>query len=47
VGERIAAGAASCAVTCGFALNLYLPCLAKCTAGYAMYAMLYCAFIQL
>jgi len=47
VGERIAAGAASCAVTCSFTFNFYIPCLVKCTAGYAMYAMLYCAFTQL
>jgi hypothetical protein len=47
VAERIAAGGASCAMSCRFTFNLYLHCLAKCTAGYAVYAFVYCAFIQL
>ena len=45
--ERIVAGAASCAWTCRHFGGLYLPCLAKCTAGYAIFAIFYCAFQQM
>lgn len=46
VAERLLSGAASCAVSCRWTLNFYLHCFAKCTAGYAIYAMIYCAFMQ-
>jgi hypothetical protein len=47
VAERLVAGAANCALTCRYTLTLYMHCFAKCTAGYAIYAMLYCAIAQL
>ena len=46
VAERLAAGAASCSVTCAFSAMFYLHCFAKCTAGYAIYAIVYCAALQ-
>lgn len=42
--ERIVSGAASCAWSCQFTSGLYLPCLAQCTAGYAIYALFSCSF---
>lgn len=42
--ERMAAGLASCAWTCQFAPTLYLHCLAQCTAGYVIYALISCTF---
>ena len=45
--DRLAAGTTSCAVTCRFAIGLYLPCLAKCTLGHAIFAFVYCTIMQL
>ena len=42
VSERIIAGAAACAWVCRFSPGTYLQCLAICTAGQAIYALVYC-----
>ncbi|UCG50425.1 MAG: hypothetical protein JSW58_09425 [Candidatus Latescibacterota bacterium] len=42
VSERIAAGAAACAWICRYSPATYLQCLAICSAGQVIYALVYC-----